>query len=149
MYGYIRGVLQHRSCPVKVYLKTVETDKDKMVRDLKSSHEETLRNIHSNNTTPGQEIPVNPNAAPSDVTAAETSLSLPPLVLQDDLDSEGWTVFEKPVMFLFAGKGPYVSRDLMQFPVSHPDDGYLDVAIQEMVCQVMFISGPFTHRARS
>lgn len=68
-------------------------------------------------------------------------------------DSEGWTKSQTPALFLFAGQGPYVSRsasfaqqrrtnapllmhlirDYMPFAVSLPDDGLIDLVLQEMV----------------
>ena len=47
--------------------------------------------------------------------------------------SDGWVVFDKPILYLYAGKGPFVSRDLMQWPVSHADDGCIDVVVEEVV----------------
>lgn len=143
LYGYLRGVIQHRSCPVKVHLKVVESDKNKMVSNLKLSREETQRQIHSSEASSGAETPVNVNIGGANANGntgsdGETRSSLPPLLHKDEPTGEGWITFEKPVMFLFAGKGPYVGRDLMQFPVSHPDDGYIDVAIQEMVCRIIY-----------
>ena len=38
----------------------------------------------------------------------ETS-TLPPLKYGKD-DTEGWTTFDKPLLFAYAGKGPYVGR---------------------------------------
>jgi sphingosine kinase len=38
----------------------------------------------------------------------EGSTALPPLQYAND--TEGWTTFEGPILFLYAGKGPYVSR---------------------------------------
>lgn len=63
---------------------------------------------------------------------------------------ENWVKFDKPILWMVAGKGPYASRcvalalffdhclklllrSLMQFPVSHPDDGLIDMSIQEVV----------------
>ena len=55
-------------------------------------------------------------------------------------DEDGWVSFEKPILFVYAGQGPYVSLDLMQFPASLPNDGYIDVVIQERVrCQLTFV----------
>lgn len=112
-----------------------------------------MRRIHSRETkTSSGEVAVNlnRNTVPSISTTenggveseptkttdsgSEVRSSLPPLMYRDaDTSGEGWITFDKPVMFLFAGKGPLVARDLMQFPVSHPDDGYIDIAIQETV----------------
>ena len=50
-----------------------------------------------------------------------------------DADKDGWITFDKSFNYFYAGKGPFVSVDLMQFPVSHPDDGFIDVVIAERV----------------
>ncbi len=136
MYGFLRGVVQHRSCPVKVSIKVVESNKRKMISDLHSARSEATNRIKSLHRQPLQDVATDggPKDTPSheSTTAAHTS-SLPPLVHRDQPQGEGWIVFDKRFMFLYAGKGPFVSRDLMQFPVSHPDDGFIDVVIQEQV----------------
>jgi hypothetical protein len=43
---------------------------------------------------------------PAEVESLSTGL--PPLQYVDD--QEGWTTFEGPILYFFAGKGPYVSR---------------------------------------
>jgi hypothetical protein len=45
-----------------------------------------------------------------DVSRAEeeTTTALPPLRYVDEHD--GWTTFEGPIMYMFAGKGPFMSR---------------------------------------
>jgi sphingosine kinase len=67
-------------------------------------------------------------------------------------NDEGWITFDKPLLYVYAGQGPYVARfvglqfqafhdlkvvisfsDYMTFPVSLPDDGFIDVSAQEMV----------------
>jgi len=42
-------------------------------------------------------------------------------------EEDGWTIFNEPILYVYAGKGPYVGRDMMAFPVSLPDDGFIDV----------------------
>ena len=71
------------------------------------------------------------NSANEETT--QTRSTLPELLHFEQPQGDGWIEFEKPILFLYAGKGPFVSRDLMQFPVSHPDDGYIDVVVQEKV----------------
>ncbi|KAJ3478301.1 hypothetical protein NLI96_g9856 [Meripilus lineatus] len=59
---------------------------------------------------------------------------LPPLRFASDTsETEGWITFDRPVSYMYAGKGPYVSVDLMQFPVSLPDDGFIDIVVQEQM----------------
>jgi hypothetical protein len=38
----------------------------------------------------------------------ETTMALPPLRYVDEQD--GWTTFEGPILYMYAGKGPFVSR---------------------------------------
>lgn len=78
----------------------------------------------------------NGHAEPNgDAETAEASTGLPPLKYKDEdpTKDEGWITFDKPVCYLYAGKGPLVSVDLMQFPVSLPNDGYIDIAVQGLV----------------
>ena len=50
----------------------------------------------------------NDNERPRAEAGEHPSTELPPLRYVDDYD--GWTTFEDPVLFFFAGKGPYVTR---------------------------------------
>lgn len=45
-------------------------------------------------------------------------------------DNTAWLRVREPISTLYAGKIPYVARDLMQFPYALPGDGTLDVALQ-------------------
>lgn len=140
---------------MKIHMKVFESDKDKMINDLIVSRKETLRGIHSSGAMAGGETPVNPNVNDQSVSDntdpdGEVVSSLPPLLYKDEDPSvDGWTTFETPVMYMFAGKGPFVARDLMQFPVSHPDDGYIDVAIQEVVCGMRVATTAFANQVYS
>lgn len=51
-----------------------------------------------------------------------------------------WIKYDQPCLWMFAGQGPYVSRSLMQFPVSHPDDGCIDISIQEIIPRKLLLS---------
>lgn len=74
---------------------------------------------------------------------------LPPTVYSATED-EGWITLNEPLLYVYAGKGPYVSRcvgifspaicqlepkrrDLMAFPVSLPDDGLIDIVAFPLV----------------
>ena len=66
-------------------------------------------------------------------------------------ETDGWTKFDKPVVYIYAGKGPYVGRcepinllpstspqhviysDYMAFPASFPDDGLVDIVAHSKV----------------
>lgn len=52
---------------------------------------------------------------------------------------DGWITFDKPLLYVYAGKGPYVSKGFMQFPVSMPHDGYIDVVVQELVSVIVIV----------
>ncbi|GLB34908.1 putative diacylglycerol kinase catalytic domain (presumed) [Lyophyllum shimeji] len=108
MVGLLRGVIQFKSCPIQLSYKLAESDKVKMANDLRARR-----------------------SGKADAPPASTGESgpLPPLVNLPD-DTDGWTTYDKPILYVYAGKGPFVARDYMAFPVSLPDDGLIDVMAQ-------------------
>lgn len=110
VYGFLRGVVTGKTYRFKISAKIGAADKVAMVEALRK-HE---------NSAPDDEHPR------AEVDSLSTGL--PPLQYVDDYD--GWTTFEGPVLFFYAGKAPYMSRELMQFPVSIPSDGMVDLVIQ-------------------
>jgi sphingosine kinase len=107
VFGFIRGgmnsslcilvsgftgsqVLQMRQCPVELSYKAAELDKNKMVEAM-------MRDGDPDKTTftPGDE--------------STPGIRLPGLKYSKE-DDDGWTVFDKPIFTVFAGKVPYVSR---------------------------------------
>ncbi|KAH9043106.1 ATP-NAD kinase-like domain-containing protein [Lactarius pseudohatsudake] len=120
VYGFVRGaclrtlstsqVVTGKTYRFKISAKIGAADKVAMVETLRK-HE---------NSAPDDEHPR------AEVDSLSTGL--PPLQYVDDYD--GWTTFEGPVLFFYAGKAPYMSRELMQFPVSIPSDGMVDLVIQ-------------------
>ncbi|KAG9318886.1 ATP-NAD kinase-like domain-containing protein [Chiua virens] len=112
--GFLRGVVTRKICKMELSMKVVEQDKSQMVDDLYARRKSAAKGV--------------PPALPAlDITPSDDKLD-------NETDCSGnWVKFDKPILYMFAGKGPYVSRSLMQFPVSHPDDGLIDVSIQEIV----------------
>ncbi|KAH9079548.1 ATP-NAD kinase-like domain-containing protein [Lactarius deliciosus] len=110
VYGFLRGVLTAKTYRFKISAKIGAADKIAMLETLRK-HEKSA---------PDDEHPR------AEVDSLSTGL--PPLQYVDDYD--GWTTFEGPVLFFYAGKAPYMSRELMQFPVSIPSDGMVDLVIQ-------------------
>ncbi|KIK57780.1 hypothetical protein GYMLUDRAFT_246764 [Collybiopsis luxurians FD-317 M1] len=112
VYGLLRGLIKFKACDIQLSYKAAEKDKKKMFDTLKSRQK-----IGSQNSQP-------PTAS-----MEEESLALPESKISLD-DTEEWTIFPEPLLFLYAGKGPYVGRDFMAFPVSLPDDGLIDIVAQ-------------------
>lgn len=132
MYGYLRGLIRHKACPVKISMKVVQSDKMQMLKDLRAGEEAAARRIEAARLHNNQSIAANGDSGPEQEQDPSSS-SLPPLRYQSEHGGEGWLEFDKEVLYMYAGKGPLVARDLMQFPMSLPDDGYVDVVIQERV----------------
>ncbi|GJE90809.1 hypothetical protein PsYK624_069530 [Phanerochaete sordida] len=131
VYGYLRGLIRHRTCPVKVSIKVAQSDKDQMVRDLRAGEAAAAVRMQSAKDTDGGVVSGD---------AEQPSGGLPPLKNPfGEYGGDGWITFEKPVLYLFAGKGPLVARDLMQFPMSLPDDGYVDLVIQEKLTRKVML----------
>lgn len=119
LVGLLRGVLQPRQCPVTLSVKVAEQDKHKMVQALHSRQKGTTNNHLSGGSS------------------VKTDLNRP----QQPEDEQGWITFDKPILYVYAGQGPYVGRDLMAFPVSLPDDGMIDVIAQELTTRGEILSG--------
>jgi len=114
IYGFLRGVVTAKMYRFKISAKIdSKADKAEMVEALRK---------HPNSATDDEHPPAE---------VENLSTGLPPLQYVDD--HEGWTTFEGPILYFYAGKGPYVSRELMQFPVSVPNDGMVDLVIQGKV----------------
>ncbi|TFK55042.1 hypothetical protein OE88DRAFT_1623656 [Heliocybe sulcata] len=112
--GFLRGVVRYTPCPVTLSIKPVESEKPKLIEKW-------------------QEARAAPISLSTDASEEETSGGLPPLKFDSkSQDNDGWIKFDKPLLYVYAGQGPYVGRDLMQFPLSLPDDGLIDVVAQEL-----------------
>jgi len=109
--GFLRGLIAFKPCPVTLHMKVVEQDKSKMLEAWKLQ-----RSSKSNGLVAESNI--------------KESTFIPPLNQPID-EKDGWITFDKPSLYIYAGKGPYVGRDLMQFPMSLPEDGVVDIVIQE------------------
>ncbi|EJD53008.1 hypothetical protein AURDEDRAFT_96953 [Auricularia subglabra TFB-10046 SS5] len=118
MYGFLRGLVSMKSCPVELSIKVNEKDKQRMV--------ETHRAIRSKRVASASRPDLLSTAGIDDLEDSQ----LPDLRFADGPDHE-WITFEKPVLYVYAGMMPYVSRDLLQFPVSHTNDGLIDLVVQE------------------
>ncbi|KAF8580882.1 hypothetical protein K439DRAFT_1636638 [Ramaria rubella] len=119
MVGFLRAVGTNRACPMKLEVKVVSHDKDKMVENYRLSRSQ-----------------VDFCASQSDETDVETLRSKKSMPLVDQADDEGWTVIEQMLSYVYAGKLPYVSRDLMQFPIAMSDDGLIDIVAQERISRI-------------
>jgi len=118
--GFLRGLVAFRRCPVTLQIKVAEQDKLKMVEILRSKRSEDA-DIQSDSETIMER-------------------SVPPLT-QVVGENDGWITVDRPMVYIYAGQGPYVGRDLMQFPVSLPNDGMIDIAIQELTRRVELLKG--------
>ncbi|KAH6918534.1 ATP-NAD kinase-like domain-containing protein [Coprinopsis sp. MPI-PUGE-AT-0042] len=107
VYGFIRGVLSLDACPIQLSIKVAEKDKHKMAQ---AAHER------------------NQGSSPL-VDDGKDAHSLPSLKYLPDDETDDWVTIDEPMLFAYAGQGPYVSRDYMAFPVSVPDDGLIDISV--------------------
>ena len=132
--------------PLKVSIKVVDSDKRKMVRDMQAGRAQAQA-AHAALDTPDAEPPKAQSLSQQQQQQEQTaeasngeqqhqaeSTGLPELKFADaDVDDDGWVTFDRPLMYLFAGKGPFVGPDVVQFPVSLPTDGLIDVTLQDRV----------------
>ena len=78
---------------MQLSFKLAETDKEKMAAAA-HSREKQKRDV----------VPVSTTSSPD-----KTGVSLSPLEHVHE-DEEGWTIFDEPILYVYAGKGPYVGR---------------------------------------
>jgi len=125
VYGFLRGLITRKAYRFSVSFKTDMSEKGSMVKALR---EYTSSAPHYD--VPSDEEEGNATALPS---------------LQYIDKQDGWITFEGPSLFMYAGKGPFVSCDLMQFPVAMPNDGKVDLVIQGMMSRMdmlkIFVDG--------
>ncbi|EDR14311.1 uncharacterized protein LACBIDRAFT_306015 [Laccaria bicolor S238N-H82] len=119
MVGLLKGIAQLKPCPIQLSFKVAETDKHKMAEHLVTSRKEFEKDNISGS------LPSN------SITKMPERSALPPLNYLPD-DADGWTSFNEPLIYVYAGKGPYVGRDFMAFPVSLPNDGLIDVSVMPL-----------------
>ena len=113
--GYVRSLIRNAPCPCEIYVKVEQDDKNEMVKTLRERQLDT----------------------PVDVPHFEGSELSP--VQYDHAPESDWLKVSEDISYLYAGQVPWVSRDLKQFPVSIPNDGYIDVAVQLNVSRMQKI----------
>ncbi|CAL1704519.1 unnamed protein product [Somion occarium] len=139
VYGFVRGIARNRACPVKLQIKVAESDKKAMFQSFKETR---ARAISNSSPQLVEDSTADGNSETNGNANAKDSTSLPSLRFheEDPVNDEGWITFDKPVSYIYAGKGPFVSRDFMQFPVSLPNDGCIDVVVQEVAPRSQMLS---------
>ncbi|KAJ7046827.1 ATP-NAD kinase-like domain-containing protein [Mycena alexandri] len=123
-YGFLRGLIQFKACPVQLSYKSVQVDKDEMFAIYQKRRTEAKANEATREGLP-------------ELAMDETAL---PSLKYSTTDEDGWTVVDKPLLYVLGGKGPYLGRDFMAFPVSLPDDGLIDLIAQEVFAQKKYQS---------
>ncbi|KAI6045780.1 ATP-NAD kinase-like domain-containing protein [Pisolithus marmoratus] len=108
--GFLRSVVTLPTCKLELSIKLAEQDKVKMANAVRARRASASSEISAMSMSPSSGNPHDPGS-PGDI----------------------WIKYDKPCLWVYAGKGPYVSRSLMQFPVSQPDDGVIDITIQEII----------------
>ncbi|TDL24771.1 hypothetical protein BD410DRAFT_785477 [Rickenella mellea] len=120
MVGFLRGLIYMNPCPITVSMKVADQDKPRMAAALRASRPADLEDQAKSASEPNGIYQNGHTDAP------------PTPSFGGEIDEDGWLTFDKPFLFLYAGKGPYVGRDLMQFPVSLASDGLIDIVLQEL-----------------
>lgn len=102
-YGFLRGLMAFKACPMTMQIKVAEQDKARMVRALEAVSGGTGEGKGSDST------PVSPISDAGSPCAQTAVASLPDLS-EPVNESDGWITFDKPAVYMYAGKGPFVSR---------------------------------------
>ena len=131
-------VIWQRPCPIKISLKVSERDKLKM---------------HENYLSAWDKQDEDGRTCWDDLHPSE---KLPPLKYSET-DTDGWEGLDLPVLYFYGGLIPYVgryvanltfptlrsspsTRDLLQWPLALPNNGLIDIAVQETTSASSLIS---------
>jgi len=121
LYGFLKGLLANKPCPVQLEFLNPRQDKEQLLSSWRAVH--------------AGKIDLAKQATPEGVITEDP-----------DSGSENWVKFEKPWLYFTAGKLSYVARNLNQFPLASAADGLIDVTLLENVARLRIImsmdSGP-------
>ncbi|KAG8908853.1 sphinganine kinase lcb4 [Tulasnella sp. 408] len=113
--GFLKGVITNTPRQLRVLIKEPETDKPKLL-------DEFLAKPLSQTATPPAETPY---------SEAQQRMPLPKYIDETE-GTNGWIEFDKPILYTYGGLMPYVARDLMDFPIKQPCDGFIHLVVQEI-----------------
>ncbi|PWN34932.1 uncharacterized protein FA14DRAFT_164097 [Meira miltonrushii] len=136
--GFIGEVLSNKECEVDVYVK-LGTNGTINKSEMRARVQATFDERESENQKSGQHQQLLNNGSVLDSlgedlpTLIPIDPSWPKSVLGTDgtasLDPSQWYRIQAPISSLYAGKIPYVARDLMQFPFALSHDGCIDLTL--------------------
>lgn len=122
-------MIRNKATPVKVSIKVAESDKERMVENFHMSLAKAKEAAQRQRFQPYSE----PKESEFETDLANAPSTALPEFSHLTPDKEGWITIDKPLLYVYAGQGPYAAPELMQFPVSLPDDGYIDIVVQAVV----------------
>ncbi|GAA5961165.1 hypothetical protein JCM3765_001250 [Sporobolomyces pararoseus] len=138
--GYIQGALTRRRYPMKLTVLVENSSKREIARQYNGSLEHSSSTLVSDEEG-GDEIPALKYGSPDEPLAVDIEQemkqkrTLDHLPKDGELDGEGkwWTIDllsdKKGVFFLYGGKMPWISKDVMLFPPATPCSGLLDLCL--------------------
>ncbi|UZJ56520.1 hypothetical protein CBS101457_005840 [Exobasidium rhododendri] len=153
--GYIGGVLTNRECEVDIYVKIGDhgsKNKREMRegvlsakkagrkeealhggKQVEEGEEEYVASASLRNGPVTDPLPEGEDTPELDVRDPSWYNSIVDKLVEKQegpIDPSKWYRVPLAISTLYAGKAPYVARDLLQFPYSYPGDQCVEVAIQ-------------------
>lgn len=146
--GFIHGVVVHKQSAVYLDVLNPEMDLKKMTESL-LSHE--LSHGSNDDIEEKKLHPIEEGIPPlqhGNITdQLPNDLPMLPLDLKtytkknDSVTLKGWYRLQHPITSLYAGKFPYVSRGLLQFPFATGGDNKIDLALHLRTTRLNLIKG--------
>ncbi|KAG8935693.1 sphinganine kinase lcb4 [Tulasnella sp. 418] len=119
--GFLKGLFYNTPRPLKITIRGEEVNRPEALASFLSAEETNPVNSVTPTTPP--------------------SLSMPPVrYLGEDDSQDGWITFDKPILYVYGGLMPYVSRDLLEFPLKKPGDEKIHLIIQEIEKRSLMVS---------
>ncbi|GAA5875892.1 hypothetical protein JCM3774_001114 [Rhodotorula dairenensis] len=136
-YGYIRGAMERRTYPLHLDVDVVSSSRSEIAR----RHNATVQATAAGNVDPAAVDPLSRDEDPDTLpplrlpgifeSFTEPAKELRHLPGPDGVEPGRYSIdlSEDGVFFLYGGKVPFVSKDVMMFPAADPNDGLIDLAI--------------------
>lgn len=131
--GFIQRALRGPSYDCEISMRVLEADKETLRRDILEK-----RQAVQHKETNGAAASADSTADPGGLPPLRFGTVNDPIPNSADVEpiegskASGWTTINAPVCTIYAGQMPYLSPDLLQFPIAN-SDGSIVVSILPVV----------------
>jgi hypothetical protein len=143
VFGFIQRAFAGPSYDCEISMRIIESDKEKLKSDMAEKRRRTAQ-TRSASSWSSPMTPAVPNGLKSEAgmpplrfgTVNDPIPSGPDLQHIEGSIASGWTTINAPVATIYAGQMPYLSPDLLQFPIAN-SDGTIVVSVLPVMLTIV------------